>query len=298
MGDPGRIPPLSVRAAALRLGRTEPAVRDLVKTEKLTPVVRTPSVKLAVRDVEQLRQARQRAAIDEYVARDVDLLKLARDVRRQLRPLVSDPVRGGEAALNRLPVRTRDFFGPATLQALAMGDPARCSWCEARFLSRKFGVPEPVWDQVTLGLLGSPCVERCMPRFAGPEMARLRARVGGVSTRPSAPRTAPVAAAGSKAPPAPPVPRRTAALPVQDDGGKSMVASALRTARGRLKSAKRAGDQRYALQLAQTIRALEADAAAVDGPLAAAARPGRLRCGHLLSAGCACPRRASSRGQR
>lgn len=299
MGEPDRIPPLSVEVAALRLGLTEVATRDLIKTEKLRPVVRTPSVKVSVQDVENLRQARQRAAVEEYVARDVDLIKLARDVRRQLRPLGSDPFQGGKAGLNRLPVKTRDFFGPATLRALALGDPARCAWCEARFLSGNLGVPEPVWDQVTQELLGAPCAARCMPRFAGPQMAKLRARVGGGTTRPPAPRTAPVKAAGSTAQAAPLAPRRTPARPVQDDdGGKGLVSRRLRQTRERLKAARRDGDTAYAAKLMKTLQSLTADASAIDGLVAAAARPGVLRCGHQLAARCSCPRRASARGQR
>jgi hypothetical protein len=86
-----------------------------------------------------------------------------------------------------------------------------------------------------------------------------------------------------------------AAKPVQDDGGRGLVAKRLREVRARQKDARRRGDQTYALRMAQMARDLEADAAVVDGRTAAAARPGRLRCGHLLSADCVCARRASKR---
>lgn len=300
MDEPDVIKPLNVKAVSARLGLSEYGTRGLVDRGDLTPVVRTPSLKFAVQDVEQLRQARQRAAIEEFVARDVDLVKLARDTRRQLRPLPLDPLQGGEVGLSRLPVKTRDFFGPAVLQALAIGDPERCSWCEARFLAGNLGVPEPVWDQVTLALLGNPCMERCMGRFSGAELAKLQARVHPGGVRPSGARTAPAKAAGSTAPAAPAVARSRPAQPVRaDDDGRAWIAARLRTERERLKVAKREGDQRRAIQLRATIRSLEADAARVDGgaPKKAPARSGRLRCGHLLSADCACPRRAS-RGRR
>jgi molybdopterin biosynthesis enzyme len=78
-----------------------------------------------------------------------------------------------------------------------------------------------------------------------------------------------------------------------------MVQRRLRETRARLVAARRSGDTRYALKLRAMVASLEADAAKVDGrAFSAADRPGTLRCGHELAAGCACPRRASTRGQR
>ena len=299
MGEPDRIAPLSVSAAAQRLGLSEVGTRGLIASGQLRPVVRTPSIKLAALDVEDLRVARRDAALAEFTARGVDLVKLARDTRRQLRPELADPLPGGVRGLSGLPVSVRAFFGAAPLMALTLPDREACGWCAAKVAAGLLKVPEPRYGQVFLALLGDPCMEKCMGRFAGSELDRLRARVHpGGTPRPAA-RTAPVKAAGSAAQAAPVAPRRTPAQPVQpDDGGKSMVARQLRTARTRLKDAKRSGDQRRALQLQQTIRGLEADAAVVDGRVTAAGRPGRLRCGHALAAACACPRRASARGQR
>ena len=299
MDKSGRVEPLSVKAAAQRLGMTEYGTRGLIEAGKLRPVVRTPSVKLAALDVEDLRLARRDAALEEFTRRGVDLVKLARDTRRQLRPEPADPLPGGARGLSGLPANVRAFFGAAPLAALTLPDREACGWCAAKVAAGLLRAPEPRPGEVLLALLGDPCMEKCMGRFAGAEMERLRARVHPGGARPSAARTTPAAAARSMAPAAPPVSPRTPAQPVQpDDGGRSMVARQLRTARVRLKDAKRTGDQRRAIQLQQTIRGLEADAAVVDGRVTAAARPGRLRCGHLLSAGCACPRRASARGAR
>lgn len=300
MDEPGRIAPLSVKAAAQRLGLSEYGTRGLIEAGKLRPVVRTPSVKLAALDVEDLRVARRDAALEEFTRRGVDMVKLARDVRRQLRPELADPLPGGARGLSALPANVRALFGPGVLMALTLPDRAACSWCAARVACGLLKVPEPQYGgEVFRALLGAPCAERCMPRFAGAEMAKLRARVHPGGTRPSAARTAPVTASGSTAPAAPPAPRRTPAQPVQDDNGRALVAARLRTARARLKDAKRRGDQKYALKLRAMVASLEADAAQVDGrAFSAAARPGTLRCGHALAARCSCPRRASTRGQR
>jgi hypothetical protein len=298
MGEPGRIAPLSVSAAAQRLGLSEVGTRGLIAAGQLRPVVRTPSIRLAALDVEDLRVARRDAAVAEFTARGVDLVKLAAGTRRMLRPEPADPLPGGVRGLAAVPSNVRAFFGPAALTALTLPDREQCCWCAARVAAGLLRVPEPRYGDVFHALLGDPCASD-MKRFAGAELAKLQARVHPGGARPSAARTAPVKAAGSTPPAAPPVPPRTPAQPVQpDDGGKSMVARQLRTARARLKDAKRTGDQRRAIQLQQTIRGLEADAAVVDGRVTAAARPGRLKCGHLLSAACSCPRRASSRGQR
>lgn len=295
MGEPDRIPPLSVSTAAQQLGLTEVATRGLIASGQLRPVVRTPSVKLAALDVEDLRVARRDAALEEFTRRGVDLVRLATNTRRALRPGLADPLPGGARGLSGLSPSVRAFFGPAALMALTMPDREACGWCVARVAAGLLKVPEPRYGEVFRALLGNPCAEKCMGRYAGPELDRLRARVHPGGTRPSAARTAPVTAAGGPPRAEAAVPRRTPAQPVQDDGGRALVARRLREVRARAKAAKRAGDQGYALKLAQMARDLEKDAAVVDGRVAAAAGPGTLRCGHLLAANCACPRRASKR---
>lgn len=299
MDEPGRVKPLSVSAAAQRLGLTEVATRGLIASGQLRPVVRTPSIKLAALDVEDLRVARRDAALEEFTRRGVDLVKLARDTRRQLRPGPADPLPGGARGLSGLPASVRAFFGAPALTALTLSDREACGWCVARVAAGLLKVPEPRPGEVLLALLGNPCMEKCMGRFAGAEMERLRARVHPGGARPSGARTTPATAAGSTAPAAPPAPPRTPAQPVQDDNGRALVAARLRTARARLKDAKRHGDTRYAIKLRAMVASLEADAAQVDGrAFGAVDRPGTLRCGHALAAGCACPRRASMRGRR
>lgn len=264
MDKSGRVEPLSVKAAAQRLGMTEYGTRGLIEAGKLRPVVRTPSVKLAALDVEDLRVARRDAALEEFTRRGVDLVKLARDTRRQLRPELGDPLPGGVRGLSVLPANVRAFFGPAALMALTMPDREACGWCVARVAAGLLKVPEPRYGEVFLALLGNPCASD-MRRFSRPELDRLRARVHPGGTRPPAARTTSVTAAGSTPPAAPPVPPRTPARPVQDDDGRAWIGKRLRVERERLKSAKRDGDQRRALQLRQTIQSLEADAARVDG---------------------------------
>lgn len=298
MGEPGRIAPLSVSAAAQRLGLSEVGTRGLIASGQLQPVVRTPSIRLAALDVEDLRVARRDAAVAEFTARGVDLVKLAAGTRRMLRPEPADPLPGGVRGLAAVPSSVRAFFGPAALAALTLSDREQCGWCAARVAAGLLKVPEPRYGEVLLALLGDPCASD-MRRFAGAELAKLQARVHPGGARPSAARTTPAAAAGSMTPAPPPVSPRTPAQPVQpDDDGKALVARRLRQTRERLKAAKRAGDEKYAIRLQQTLRALTADASAIDGLVAAAARPGRLRCGHQLAARCSCPRRAPARGQR
>lgn len=298
MDKSGRVEPLSVKAAAQRLGMTEYGTRGLIEAGKLRPVVRTPSIRLSAADVEDLRVARREAAVAEFTARGVDLVKLATNTRRALRPEPADPLPGGVRGLSALPANVRAFFGPGVLLALTLPDRAQCGWCAARVACGLAKVPEPRYGQVLLALLGDPCVEKCTPRFAGAEMAKLRARVH-PGTHPPAARTAPVTAAGIAALPAPAVPRRTSAQPVSDgDGGRAKVSQRRREVQARLKDARRRGDTQHAMTLQRQLQALTADASVVDGRAASAARPGTLRCGHALSAGCTCPRRASSRGQR
>lgn len=255
MGEPRVIEPLSVKAAADRLGLTEYRVRGLIGEGKLRPVVRTPSVKLAARDVEALRLARQDAAVREFTARNVDLVKLARDTRRALRPEAMDPLTGGVKGLARLPSNVRALFGAPALMSLTLQDRDACCWCVAAVAARLFKVPAPEYGEVTHALLGDPCAAD-MKRFAAGELARLRARVHGTAVRPSGGRLAPSVA------PRPATPQKAAAAPVQRS-----VSPMSRPA-------------------APAVLAAALSAAGV----ASTRYEGRARCGHLLAERCSCPR--------
>jgi hypothetical protein len=293
------IPPLAVRTAANRLGVSVWAVHKAIDRGELRPVTRSP-LQVSAADVEQMRVRRRDEAVDRI---GLDrMARLAADVRAQLHPPIGSGAPGGHAALEKLSERVKAAFGMPLLHAAAMPEGSGCRWCAAEVASRILQVPvrqEMLSSAFGVALLGGPECERHRG-LVRDRMGQLGARVHPGRGRPGDGRTEPVAAAGSTAPAAPAVARPRPAQPVKDDdGGRAWIAARLRTERERLKVAKRAGDQRRAIQLRATIRGLEADAARVDGrtPEKAGARPGRLRCGHLLSAGCACPRRAS-RGRR
>jgi hypothetical protein len=295
--DPS-VPPLSVERAASRLGMSRWGLYKLIDRGELQPVVREP-IGLSVSDVEALRARRQDAAIGRIGPDRV--LQLARDVRLQLHPPATAPGSRGHAALENLSETVKSAFSMPLLHGASMPDGAGCRWCAAVVAGKMLGVSvrdAQMASEVGLALLGGPECERHQGLVRA-RMAELTARVHPGGVRPSAARTE------APQPPAAPAPRESAqrpvtaaAKPVQDDGGKSMVARRLREVRARQKDARRRGDQAYALRMAQMARDLEADAAVVDGRVTAAARPGRLKCGHLVSAGCVCARRASKPGQR
>lgn len=284
--DPS-VPPLSVRAAASRLGFSTWGVYRAVERGELQQVARNP-VQVSAADVERLRLRKRDEAIEQI---GVDrLAKLARDVRLLLHPPFGSGGPREHAALEQVSERVKAAFTMPVLHAAALPDGSGCRWCAAEIAGKMLAVPvrqEMLSSEVGLALLGGPKCERHRGLVAG-RMRELAARVrpGGESR--SVARTAPAATPGRAA-----VVR--AAERVQDDGGRSMVQRRLRETRARQKAAKRAGDQAYALRLAKVVRGLEADAARLDGAVTASARPGRLRCGHLLAANCACPRRASKR---
>jgi len=295
-GEDATIPPLPVRAAANRLGLSVWAVHKAIDRGELRPVTRDP-IQVLASDVEALRARRQDAAIERIGADR--LLQLARDVRLQLHPPATAPGPRGSAALTSMSESVKSAFGAAMLNAAALPDGSGCRWCAARIAGRMAGIPVSdgqLASQVGLALLGGPTCERDRGLVRA-RMAELHGRVHPGGARPIEGRVE--APAGTR-PPALPEPAARAVTAVEDDGGKMLVARNLRTARARLKDAKRRGDQRAAIRLAATVRGLEKDAAVVDGRRAvtASARPGTLRCGHLLASGCACPRLASTRAQR
>lgn len=292
------VPPLTVRAAANRLGLSTWAVHKAIDRGELRPVTRNP-IQVSADDVEAMRLRKQDEAIAHFGADR--LLKLATQVRAQLQPPFASGAPGGHAALERIPERTKAAFGMPLLHAAAMPDGSGCRWCLAEVAARMLGVPvrpETLSSEFGIALLGGPECERHRG-FVRDRMDQLRTRVHPGRERSGGGRAAPAKAAGSTAPATAPVsPRRPAQPPAPDDGGRSMVQRRLRETRTRLVAARRSGDTRYALKLRAMVASLEADAAAVDGRVTAAARPGVLRCGHQLAAACACPRRASMRSAR
>lgn len=289
------IPPLTVRAAANRLGFSTWAIHKAIERGELQPVVRNP-IKVSADDVERMRLRKRDEAI-KRIGLD-RMTRMAKDVRLQLHPPATAPGPRGHKALELVSETVKAAFTMPVLHAAAMPDGSGCRWCAAEIAGKMLGVPvrqEMLSSEFGLALLGGPECERHRGLVAG-RMRKLAARVHPGAERPSAARTETVVSAGKAAVSKPVV--RAAEL-VQDDGGRAMVQRRLREARARLKTAKRANDQKYALRMAQQVRDLERDAARVDGrAVTAAARPGMLRCGHALAAGCACPRRASSRGRR
>jgi len=284
------IPALTVRAAANRLGFSEWGVRKAVERGELVPVVRHP-IKVSAADVEALRARKQ----DEAIARlGVDrLAKVARDVRAQLHPPVSSGAPRGHDALELIPETTKAAIGMPLLHAAAMPEGSGCRWCVARTASLMLKVPlrdATMTSEVGIALLGRPeCADhRALVRA---RMAELAAEVHPGGVRAPVARTGPVGAPGGAVAPAPAP--RAATKPVGDDNGRDLVGRRRREVQAKLKAARRRGDARHVASLQLQLQRLTADAAVVDGRAAAARRPGTLRCGHLLAAGCACPRRAS-----
>jgi hypothetical protein len=281
---------LSVKAAAARLGLSEYGLRKIIDRGELRPVTTNP-VKLLPDDIAALRQRRQDAAIARL---GVDrLAKVARDVRAQLHPLVSSGAPRGHDALELIPEVTKSAFTMPLLHGAAMPDGSGCRWCAAVVAGRmlRTSVSDALLaSDVGMALLGDPVCEAHRGLLRG-RMDALRASVHpGGAVRPSAARTEPVKAPGGAV--ASVAAPRAAVRPVGDDGGRELVGRRRREVQAALTAAKRRGDERHASQLRQQLRGLTADAARVDGR-AVASRPGRLACGHLLAAGCACPRRAS-----
>lgn len=289
--DPS-VPPLSVRAAANRLGMSTWGVHKAIDRGELRPVTRQP-IQVSADDVEAMRQRKRDEAVDQIGVER--MVRVARDVRLHLHPPVGSGGPRGHAALEQVSERLRAAFTMPFLHAAAMPDGSGCRWCAAEIAGRMLSVPvrqELLSSDVGLALLGGPECDRHRGLVSG-RMRELAARVHPGAERSSAACTEPAPTAG----------RTTVSKPVVrsqgDDNGRAMVQRRLREARARLKTAKRTNDQKYALRMAQQVRDLERDAARLDGrAVTASARPGRLRCGHLLAAACACPRRASKRSAR
>lgn len=291
---------LTAAEAAKWLGVSREAV-DLAAREGRLPVVAGDGPRRFARmAVEEFHQGRQGALVASLARNGETPTSVAQKVRRGLFKSETGLPRPLAAKLSAMPDAWRALFNRAELTAACLAD-GKCRWCRAIEYSAFLGLRPVEFAEARAELFGGLPCSVCGPVLLRPFMDRLAARVYPGGVRPSAGPAAPPAEVRALARQwALQRPVTAAARPVKDDDGKALVAAALRTARTRLKDAKRRGDQRYAIRLRQIIQDLEQDAARVDGRSAvtASARPGKLACGHLLSARCGCPRRAPKRGQR
>jgi hypothetical protein len=292
---------LTIAQAARHLGISDQRVRQLIDGQELFVLSGTSPVKLSAEHVETVRMLRREAILYDLAARQRTPVYLAHEARRVLLPSVPGanlPQYRNEDQRRRLGLvasEARQLFGVAALTAACTED--GCRWCTAQKFAEVLGGWAPdAYAEGFAALFGQEPCERCGPGLFRTSMDRLAAQVRPGGMRPSVGRTE-VAATRAPRVPQKPVERAVtaAAQPRQDDDGKSMVQRRLRVVRARLKTAKRANDQKYAIRLQQTLKSLMADAARVDGLTASAALPGTLRCGHPLAAGCSCPRLASRR---
>lgn len=290
---------LSVAEAAAYLGISKEAAHRAVRENRLKALPDTDPVRLAREAVEEFHHLRQEALVASLARSHETPVSVAARVRRGLhsstdtglpRPLASK--------LASMPLDWRMLFNKAELAAACLKDGEGCRWCRAVEFSAVLGLRPVEFAPARAELFGAEPCETCGPVLLRPFMKVLAARVHGGAVRPSGPAPRPSEAERQAAREWARQRAETAAAKPVDDDGKALVAGALRTARTRQKDARRRSDQKRVLELAQTIRALEADASVVDGRATGAARPGKLRCGHLLASGCACPRRSSVRGRR
>lgn len=274
------------------LGFTERTVRNMVTRGELQLLSSDP-VRFDPRHVDEVLRERQAGVVRELVESRRSAVQLAAETVQVLRPRNEEtPLPDRVATRHRLklslvPDRAKWMFGTASLNAALVSD-GSCRWCKAADFAKVLGSWAP--DRYSEGFAAlfdqQPC-EVCGPGLYGPVLASLVARVHPGRHRPPDARAEAAAAV-------PPAPRPRPAQPLQADDGKAMVSRRLREVRGRLKDARRRGDTRHALALQQQLQSLTADASVVDGrPVSS--RPGTLRCGHALAAGCSCPRRASKR---
>lgn len=283
--------------AAKWLGITEEATHKAAREGRLMALSGEGPRRFSRAALEEYHQARVRDGIAALARVRETPVSVAAKVRRALHKQGETGMpRSFAAKLAAMPIAWRTVFSTAELAAACVRDGEGCRWCRALEFADFKGLRPPEFSPALKELFGADPCSSCGPGLLAPYMAALAARVHAGDRRLPGPSPRPSAAEREAARQwAERRPVAAVARPVQDDGGRALVARRLREVRGKLKDAKRRGDQRYVLQLAQTVRALEADAARVDGRAPAAGRPGVLRCGHQLAAGCACPRRASKR---
>lgn len=285
---------LTVADAAAYLGISKEATHKAVRENRLRALPGTDPVRLSHEAVEEFHHLKQAALVASLARNGETPTSVAQKVRRGLFQSETGLPRPFAARLAAMPDAWRSLFTRAELAAACVPDGEGCRWCRCAEFSGFLGLrPTPYAPAYAALFDQAPCGV-CAPGLLKPYMAALAARVHPGRHRPPDARAEAVVAAAAAVPPAP---RPQPARPFQgDDDGRALIAAGLRTARTRLKDAKRRNDQAYAIRLRQMIQGLEQDAARVDGRsavTAAAARPGVLYCGHRLSAGCGCPRRAS-----
>lgn len=250
--------------AANWLGVTREAV-DLAAREGRLPVLDGDGPRRFSREaVEAYYQARVQERIAALARGRETPVSVARRVRRGLAESETGLPRPFAVKLAAMPDLWRSVFSSAELAAACTAE--GCRWCEARKFADFRGLRPPEFSPALRELFGGEPCGKCGPGLLRPFMAALRSRVHSGRERPSAPAAAPSAAERELARQwAARRPVTASARPRQDDDGRSMVQRRLRESRAQLTAAKRRGDQRHAIQLRQTIQALEADAAAIDG---------------------------------
>jgi hypothetical protein len=281
--------------AAAWLGVTREAV-DLAAREGRLPVLDGDGPRRFSREtLEAYHQARVRERVAALARNRETPASVAVRVRTALHRDELGMPRPVAVKLAAMPDAWRSLFSRAELAAACTTD--GCKWCEAQKFGDFLGLRPVEFAPALRELFGADPCRVCGPALLGPYMAVLAARVHPPGTR--APEAPPRPSAGEQERAREWVQQRavTAAVkPVQDDGGRSLVARRRREVQAALKDARRRKDTKHALALQKQLQSLVADAARVDGR-SAAARPGVLRCGHALAQGCSCPRRASARGR-
>lgn len=295
--------------AAKWLGVSREAV-DLAAREGRLPVVAGDGPRRFSREaLEEFHQGRQAEKIAKLARSGESPVSVAGKVRRGLFAGETGLPRPFAVKLAAMPVDWRTLFNKAELAAACVPDGEGCRWCRCAEFSGFLGLRPTPYAPAYAALFDQPPCGVCAPRLLKPYMQALEARVHRGAVRPS--EAAPPTSAAERAQVQEWALQRAvtaAAKPVKDDdGGRALVARRLREVRARAKTAKRAGDQKYALRLAQVARDLEQDAARVDGralTAAAGAKPrvarfmGSKACGTPVGQSCACHPGPKRRGRR
>lgn len=288
----------SAAEAAKYLGISREAVDAAARDGRLTALVGDGPRRFSLKAVEAYHQARLDERLAALARSRETPVSVAVKVRTALHAEGQGLPRPFAAKLAAMPSAWRSVFSTAELAAACVTE--GCRWCEARKFADFRGLRPPEFSPALRELFGVDPCKACAPGLLAPYMAALAARVRRPGTRPADARTAPSAAERAAAREWALERAQAASAGRTDDDGRSLVAARRRQVQAQLTAAKRRGDQRHAIQLRQMLQSLTADATAVDygrSAVTASAKPGLLACGHLLAAGCGCPRKASKRGR-
>lgn len=254
---------LTAAEAAKWLGVSREAVDLAAREGRLSVVAGGGPRRFSREAVEEFHQRKQDALVASLARNGETPTSVARKVREGLFRSGTGLPRSFDTRLAAMPSDHRALFSRAELTAACVRD--GCRWCRAleyaAFLKARPVEYAPAYVEL---FGGQPCGV-CGPGLLRPFFEALRARVHNGQERPS--RGPVVASAAERAAAQQWASRRAvtaSARPVQGDDGKAMVARRLKETRARLVAARRRGDQRYALQLAQTARGLEQDAARIE----------------------------------